>query len=465
MDATVVLRCVNKERLPSKRLDTFILPSFILLSLIPWQRRDQGCVFIQFMYFPEMAIVCQRLHSERIEDIPSTLRSKLQDLDLRDRVKSGDTVAVAVGSRGITNIDILVFEIVSFLKGLGLKPFIVPAMGSHGGGTIEGELAVLAGLRITEATMGVPLATGTDVVEVGRIRENIPVLMDKGAAFADHIVVVNRIKPHTKFNASVESGLTKMLTVGLGKRAGATKYHQAAIRYTFRILQDAASLILKNCSVLFGLAILEDGYGHTASLDIVQPDDWFKIEPFLLEKAKSMIPKIPFDNLDVLIIDEIGKDVSGIGMDSNITGRHRDIVGDFFTYPHIKRIFVRNLSRKTAGNGNGIGLADFTTNRLVEALNLTTTYTNALAALSPEKAAIPVHFETDRECIEACLNMIGDILPEAARIVRIKNTSTLDVLEVSRALEKEIASNPDLGMVTGWRPMEFDDHGNLKDEF
>ena len=413
------------------------------------------------MIFPEMALVRQKLHAEKLQDIPAAVGNALQDLHLASVAKPGECVAVAVGSRGISHIPIIVSECVKFLKDLGLDPFIVPAMGSHGGNTPEGELSVLAGLGINESSVGVPILAAEDVVEIGRLDIGIPILMDRRAAEADHIVVLNRVKPHTKFHGPIESGLTKMLTVGLGKGKGAALYHRAAVQHTFGILQDAARHILESRSVFFGLALLEDGYKNVSRICAIRPENWFEAERSLLEEARFMLPHIPFDPIDILIVDEIGKDISGIGMDSNVTGRHRDIVGDFYKAPHVKRIFVRDLSRKSDGNGNGIGLADVTTRRLVDALDLEKTYMNALTAISPEKAAIPMYYETDRECIEACLNTIGMVKPEAAQIVRIKNTATLETLMISRALEGDISSNPDLQVAGPWEPIAFDDTGNL----
>ena len=206
---------------------------------------------------------------------------------------------------------------------------------------------------------------------------------------------------------------------------------------------------------------MEDGYKHLAEVVAIEPNAWFREESLLLEKAWSMMPAIPFDLLDILIIDEIGKEISGIGMDSNVTGRHRDIVGDFFTAPHAKRVFVRNLSPGSDGNGNGIGLADVTTKRLVEALDLEKTYTNALTAISPEKAALPIHFPTDRQCLDACLKTIGMVEPEEVRLVRIKNTLDLDCLWVSKALESDILSNSKLRIVSPWETLTFDQDENL----
>jgi hypothetical protein len=236
-----------------------------------------------------------------------------------------------------------------------------------------------------------------------------------------------------------------------------------AVQYTFAVLQDVAKKILENYPVLFGLGVLEDGYNHVAKLTAVGPKQWFHVEQKLLEEARSMMPAIPFDPVDILIIDEIGKEISGIGMDSNVTGRHRDIVGDYFTAPHAKRIFVRNLSPHSDGNGNGIGLADVTTKRLVDSLDLEKTYTNAITAISPEKAALPIHFATDRQCLDVCFKTIGMVSPKEARMVRIKNTRTLDRLWVSKALENEIHGHDNVRIASPWKPLAFGRDGNLSD--
>ena len=371
------------------------------------------------MLFPETAIVRQKLPRKEIKDIPAAVQRAFQTLNLKARTKPGDSVAVGVGSRGISNISLIVKECLRLLKERDLSPFIVPAMGSHGGNTPEGEISTLAHLGITESSMEVPIVAVDDVIQVGTLKTDVPILLDRAAAEAGHVVVINRVKPHTKFHAAIESGPTKMLAVGFGKRQGAAVYHRAAIRYSFDILQDAARHILSARSVLFGLAIVEDACKNVARISAMTPENWFETERTLLKEARLMMPRIPFDPIDVLIVDEIGKDISGIGMDSNVTGRHRDLAGDFFTAPHVKRIFVRELSPRSNGNANGIGLADFTTQRLVDAIDFEKTYTNALTAISPEKAAVPMHFQADRQCIEACLHTIGMIKPEAVRLVLI----------------------------------------------
>jgi len=421
----------------------------------------KGRVFDRKMNYPEMAYITQRLHEQTVGDVASAVEMVLAGVGLEKLAKVGDTVAVAVGSRGISQVSTIVRETVRVLKRQGLEPFIVPAMGSHGGNTPDGQVAVLARLGITESAMGVPIKPSPNVVEIGKLNAGLPILLDSNAAGADHVVVINRIRPHTKFRGPLGSGLTKMLTIGLGKGQGAALYHRAAVQHSFAILQEAAETILRNRSVLFGLAVLEDGYRHVAKVVAIGPSIWFHAEQSLLEEAWSMMPSIPFDPIDILVIDEIGKEISGIGMDSHVTGRHRDIVGDFFTAPHAKRIFVRDLSPISDGNGNGIGLADVTTKRLVEALDLEKTYTNAITAISPEKAALPIHFRTDRQCLDACFNTIGMVEPDAVRMVRVKNTLALDRLWVSRALENEIYANSDLRIVSPWKTLVFDRHGNL----
>ena len=380
-----------------------------------------------------------------------------------EETKPGDTVAVAVGSRWIRHIDRVVFHCLNFLKNNGLKPFIVPAMGSHGGATPAGQEAVLKKLGISESAMGVPVYADMDVECIGELSGGLKIYVSKSALDADHIVVVNRVKPHTKFEAEIESGLCKMLTIGLGKAKGATEFHQCAVKQSFKIIEQAADMILKNSGFLFGLALLEDGYGDLAHIEAVTPSVLVAREKELLKKAASMMGRIPFDHLDILIVDFLGKDISGIGMDPNITGRHRDIVGDFNKSPHVKRIFVRDLSPGSDGNGNGIGLADITTNRLVNGLDLEKTYINAITAVSPEKASIPMHFEDDRTCLDICFTTIGLDIRNNARIVRIKDTMNLGYLQVSRALEKEVLSNSDLVQVTPWTPLKFNAQGNMED--
>jgi len=316
------------------------------------------------MKYPETALIKQKLYSSKIKDIPAAVSSTISVLPSL-MINPGETVAVAVGSRGISRINTVVYNCVKILKDKGLKPFIVPAMGSHGSATADGQKDILAKLGITESSMGVPVISDMEVEYIDRLHPGVKIFFSKTALNADHIVIINRIKPHTKFSADIESGLCKMLTIGLGKAAGAAEFHNGAVQHTFKIIEEAAKVVIKQTNILFGLALLEDGYGNLARVEAILPRSLIEREKILLKDAAEMMGRIPFDFLDILIIDFIGKEISGIGMDSNITGRHRDITGDFFTAPHPKRIFVRDLSPDSDGNGNGIGLADVTTKRLV----------------------------------------------------------------------------------------------------
>ncbi len=420
---------------------------------------------IPFNIYPEVALIQQRLEASGLEDLPKAVMDSLSVIPVLNMTKPGDTVAVAVGSRGIRHIDTVLSHCLQFLKNNKLKPFIVPAMGSHGGATPDGQTSVLEKLGITESAMGVPVLPDMDVACIGELSGGLKIYFSKLALDADHIVVINRVKPHTKFKAELESGLCKMLAIGLGKAKGAAEFHQYAVRHSFQIIEPAADVILKETGFLFGLALLEDGHGELAHIEAVPPPMLVAREKELLKKAAAMMGRIPFDSLDLLIVDLFGKDISGIGMDPNITGRHRDIVGDFNKSPHAKRIFVRDLSPGSGGNGNGIGLADVTTHRLVHALDLEKTYINAITAVSPEKASIPMHFGDDRTCIDACFRTIGLDSPENVRMVRIKDTMNLEYLQVSRALEKEILSTGSLKQITPWVRLGFNAQGNLENVF
>lgn len=411
--------------------------------------------------YPEVARVRQALHRAALGDVPQAVRSALTSLPIEGLTRPGESVAVAVGSRGINAIDAVVGGCIEYLREKQLEPFIVPAMGSHGGATAEGQRAVLQQLGISQAALGVPIVADMAVECIDRLANGTRIFFSRQALAADHIVVINRVKPHTKFRADIESGLCKMLTIGLGKTDGATEFHRQAVRHSFGIIEDAARLVLGRCSVLFGLALLEDGCGDLSQVKALLPADILTGEKKLLKTAADMMGRIPFDDIDILVVDRFGKDISGIGMDSNVTGRHRDLVGDFFTTPHVKRIFVRNLSSGSDGNGNGIGLADITTRRLVDALDMEKTYKNSVTAISPEKAAIPLTVENDREAIAICAATAGLANPAAARLVRIRDTKHLEVLQVSAALADEVHPNPHLQQETSWTPMEFDADGNL----
>jgi hypothetical protein len=418
------------------------------------------------MDFPKTTLIKQHFDPQKIDDPAAEVKKEIAGLGLAETVKPGQTAAVTAGSRGIRNIDIITRTVVDELKNLGLKPFIVPAMGSHGGATAEGQAKVLAGFGITEDSMGCPIKSSMDVEYLGDAGDGYPVYVDKYAAGADHLVVINRIKPHTKFEGPVESGLMKMMAIGLGKHKGAQYYHRAAIRLTFqRIVENVGLEVMQKRSVLFGLGVVENGFDETCMIKAFLPSDLLEGEKELLKLAKARMARLPFDDIDILVVDLIGKDISGTGMDINVTGRNRDLLGDFTSTPRIKRIFVRDLSPATEGNANGIGFADFTTTRLVNKVDRPKTYMNSLTAISPEKGAIPMYFDTDREALDACFMTIGDIRPSDSRLVYIQSTMHLTRLMVSEAYADDIEARDDLEMIGNWAELSIGADGNMISPF
>ncbi len=405
---------------------------------------------------PKIALIKQKFKAPLINDIPGEIKNELSRLGLSSKVKKGDTVAITSGSRGISNIELITKTVVDELKNLGLKPFIVPAMGSHGGGTAEGQKDVLQRYGISEERMGVPVKSSMNVVEIGRSEYGIPVYLDKNASDADHVVVLNRIKVHTRFTGTIESGIVKMLLIGLGKREGATMYHRAINQYSFdQIIKSVAPIILSNVKILFGLGILENAYEDTAKIKAMNPDEILDIEPELQAESVELLAKLPFSLPDLLIVDEMGKDLSGTGMDTNVVGKKAQPVSG------AARIFVRDLTSKSHGNACGIGLADFTTQRLVDKIDYNATYVNCITGQRPEGAKIPMTFKTDREAIDAALSTSGLIKPENAKIMWIKNTLELEEVIVSESFTKGIETSKNIKLLSPFKEMEFDQSGDL----
>jgi hypothetical protein len=347
---------------------------------------------------------------------------------------------------------------------MGAKPFIVPAMGSHGGATAEGQLTVLARYGVTPESMDVPILSSMETVEIGRMDWGLPVLVDKHASEADHIVLVNRVKPHTNFRAHVESGLMKMLTIGLGKHAGAILAHRASVDVGLhRSVPEVGKYMLAKLPVLFGVATLENVRHQTAKVRAMLPEVLEETEAQMLTEAWQLLGRIPFDFLHLLIVDEMGKEISGTGMDPNVLGRIYFAPNEEPKSPRYIRILVRDLTEKTAGNAVGMGLADFTTRRLANKINFQYTYTNALTGLSPMRSKLPIVFETDRLAIEGALKTIGLTEPPDAKVARIKNTLDLEYLYVSEALLPEIRQRADLEVLSGPHPFAFTDQGDLVD--
>jgi len=414
------------------------------------------------MKLPKMALVEQLFDPQHIGDIPRAVRQEMAGLQFGEKVKSGDSIAITAGSRGVANIDTVTKTIVEELKKLGTKPFIFPAMGSHGGATAEGQIQVLANSGITEQSMGCPIRSHMEPEYLGDAALGYPINVDKNAMTADHIVVVNRVKAHTKFEGPIESGLMKMMAIGMGKHKGAVFYHRAAVQLGFQQIVETVGLeVMKRCPILFGFATVENAFHQTCIVRALPPEGIFEGEKGLLALSKERMAKLPVDEIDILIVDRIGKDISGTGMDTNVTGRNRDLLGDFTTKPRVKRVYVRDITNKTEGNATGIGLADFTSSRLVNKMDYHKTWINVITGISPEKGAIPIHFDTDREVLDACFKTIGDIPLSNTKVVHIKDTLSLNIISVSQAYATDIEKNSKLKMLGGWKEIGLDSSGNI----
>src|SRR5262245_17326571 len=410
------------------------------------------------MPFPRMTRIRQTFPRPRVADIPRAVGQALGRVELP--IKRGDTVAVGAGSRGIANIGVVVGATVRWLQNLGARPFVFPAMGSPGGGTAEGQLSVLEHYGITEATMGCPVRATMDVVEIGEAL-GMPVWLDRYAAEADWIGLVNRVKPHTDFKGSIESGLFKMMTIGLGKWKGAVQYHRANVTHGYeKVITAVGREVLAKARIGFGLGIVENGYDETAQIEAFSAGELEAGERRLLKSAREWMARLPFSAIDVLIVEQIGKNISGSGMDTNVIGRPTNPFEPFPADPKILWIVALDITEESYGNATGLGNADFTTRRLVDKIDMKATLINCITACAPWGARVPATYETDREAIETALDCIGLTPPERARVVRIKNTLMLGELEVSDAFAAEVARRSDLTIV-GEAPLRFDVTGRL----
>lgn len=416
------------------------------------------------MDFPQMIRIRQKLETPRLDDIPQEIKSQMKRLGLVKKVANGQTAAVACSSRGIANYSKIVKTVVSSLKQMGLAPFIVPAMGSHGAATAAGQQRVIEHLGITEKEMGAPIRSSLDVVQIGETAEHIPVYLDKLAAQADHLVLVNRIKEHTEFEHEFESGLLKLMAIGLGKQKGAATYHEAMLTYGYpRVILNVARKVLQYTNVLFGLGVVENGYNQTAAIGICPPENIEKMETDLLRTAKKLAPSLPFDRADILIIDQMGKEISGTGFDTKVVGRiGLPLVTREPESPRIKRILVCDLTAKSEGNAVGVGIADLITQRLLDKIDMDALNINTITGVCPEMGKIPLTLKNDREAIRTAIKCVGLIPLVQLKIMRVKNTSFISDVDISQGYENELPQRSDLTIVEEKKPMIFDPSGNLE---
>lgn len=407
---------------------------------------------------PRFVKVRQIFNAPAVKQVELAVQEELKKDKIKQLLRPGMRVAVAVGSRGIANIALITKTTLDFLKAQGVEPFIIPAMGSHGGATAEGQKKILEEFGITEEAMGVPILSSMEVEKVGEA-SGLPVYVDKYVLAADGVIIINRIKPHTAFRGVIESGIVKMSVIGLGKQKGAESCHQLGMNHFDQKLIPASKVVFEKANLLFGLAILENAYDQTSEIHAIPADEILEVEPKLLEKAKRLMPKILFNPLDILIVDEIGKDISGDGMDPNVTGRFSTTFakGELET----ERIVVLGLTEKTEGNGNGIGAADITTMRVFDRFIMAKTYINAITAAFPPTVRIPMVMRSDDYAIRCAIKTSYCLQPEKLKIVRIKNTLHVNEIYISEGLLAEAMANPQIEVLSELEPFQYDESGNL----
>lgn len=410
---------------------------------------------------PRMCRVRQKFARDGIEDVASVLREKLQDERLKGRIRPGMRVVMTGSSRQIANMPLILKELAAFVREQGGEPYIIPAMGSHGGATDEGQKALLEGYGISEEYCGCPIVSSMETVRVGELPDGDEVRMDKFAHEADAVIVVGRIKAHTAFRGPYESGLVKMMAIGMGKRAGADSLHRAGFGVMGERLPQYAKVVFDNCHVIFGVAPIENEFDQTCRIEVIPAEDIFEREPELLRYAKSRLPRILLPETDVLLVREIGKNFSGSGMDPNVTGT--------FGTPYAsggiqkQRVVVLDLSEQTHGNFIGLGMADTTTKRAFEKLDTNAAYFNMLTSTVLCVGKIPMVLEDDRLAIQAALKTLTQVDREHIRMVYLKNTLSLETIMVSEALLDQVRGRDDMEILEQPHPLSFDDDGRLLD--
>jgi hypothetical protein len=418
---------------------------------------------LQGIPLPRMAKVRQNFPVSEIKDVPAGLREQLGKAGVGDRIKPGMRIAIAVGSRGVAEIPTLARVTAEEIKRRGGHPFIVPGMGSHGGATAEGQKDVLANLGVTEASAGCEILSSMEVVELGRLPVGLPVYMDKYAYGADGIVVINRVKPHTAFRGPNESGVAKMITIGLGKQKGAESCHAYGFGVAAEFIPAMARITLAKAPILFGVATVENAYDHIAKIVAMPASELIDTDAALLLEAKAGMARICFDDpIDVLIIDQIGKDISGDGADPNIMGRYPTPFAS--GGPKVSKMVILDLTEATHGNANGIGHAEFTTRKLVNKIDFPMTYANCLTSTVAQPGKLPIILDDDRDAILAAMKTCNARDLTQARVVRIKDTLRIGEIYISESMLAEAARTPEIEVIGSPAEMAFDAAGNLMDQ-
>lgn len=418
------------------------------------------------MTIPALHHIRQRIRHPAVADVIAEVRRQWLQSPVAKRIKKGDRIAIGCGSRGIANIAIIVRATIAALRELGAEPFIVAAMGSHGGATPEGQKELLASYGISKELLGVPVRTEMDAERLGTNSWDEPVWWDRNALAADGVVTISRVKPHTDYRGPYESGITKMLVIGLGKREGAAQHHRWGWKGLQQMLPESAKVILEKTKFLGGLAILENSAEQTGLLQVVDRDELLAVEPGLLERAREMMGRLPFHALDVLVIGEIGKNYSGAGIDPNVVGRLLIEAAPELEHatPRIIRICALDLSPESHGNATGVGIADITTDRLLAAIDPVPFRMNNFTACFLWRSKLPFGFPTDRACIEASIETCWQPRFDQLRLAVIPNTLEVADLWVSPALAEEARKDSNIQVLEGPEPMPFDPYDQLMQE-
>ena len=411
---------------------------------------------------PRMVKVRQKFPNEKIDDVAAAVVEQFRRPEVRAKIEPGLRIAVGCGSRGVANVAECAKTVITELKSLGAQPFIFPAMGSHGSASAEGQVKVLGSLGIDEATMGCPIRSSMEVVELGKLADGTPVWCDRHAAEADAIALVCRVKAHTNFRAPIESGIVKMLVIGMGKIAGATAMHWHGFDAFKDVLPEAGQFIMDKKNFLFGVAMVENAADETALVEVVPSEHVLQREPELLALSRELMPRLQFDEIDVLVVDRMGKNITGAGMDPNVIGRNARGT-DWEAKPYVKKIAVLGLTPETDGNATGVGVADVITMRLFREFDPSKTYANVIAATLLDGAAIPMIMNTDKEAVQLAAKTVVRMQPKDTRIVHIPNTLEIIDIMVSEPLLPYVQANPSMFEVIGEpEPFDFDADGNLR---
>ena len=408
---------------------------------------------------PKMAEVGQIFDRSHLEDVAGAVREECLRAEVKAKIQPGMRIAITAGSRGIANLAVIIREVAAFLKGQGAHPFVIPAMGSHGGSTAQGQLDVIHEYGVTEEFVGCPVVATMEVSEIGRLDDGRPILINRLAAEADGIVSLNRIKAHTAFRGRYESGVMKMLTIGLGCQAGAEVCHRQGIEHLGANVEKFAFGILENANVLLGVGIIENAYDQTAMVKVMTGEEIPEMEPKLLDIAKARMAQIKLPQVDVLIVDKIGKDISGEGMDPNIAGRF--IVPNVHGGINATRIGILDITDETLGNVVGLGMADTCSKRVVDRMSRENTYPNSLTSTVTCLCKIPMYFDTQKETIQATIKMTPDRTPEEITMIRIESTLAMERIWVSENLLSEVRKHDDMIVLGEAKELVFDENDDL----